>query len=122
MEMSVVSEVPNGKSGKDDETVPLNVTPGLGAEVRRSAPGKLLKEYRILAIASIVCGLSCLGMVALINSVKVRECRATDPERAQRCSRRARKYSLLAIGLWVGLLILVPTLMALVSYLLTLQN
>lgn len=32
------------------------------------------KDHRILAIASIICGLSCIGIVALINSVKVFLC------------------------------------------------
>ncbi|KAJ8414203.1 hypothetical protein AAFF_G00050730 [Aldrovandia affinis] len=81
-----------------------------------------IKDYKRLAIGSIICGISCIGICALINSVKVRERRVSDPEKAQMYSNKARKLSLIAIAVWVGLLILIPVLMALVSYLLTLKD
>ncbi|KAJ8284310.1 hypothetical protein COCON_G00031600 [Conger conger] len=81
-----------------------------------------IRDYRWLAIASIICGISCIGISALINSVKVQERRESDPEKAQVYSGNARKLSFIAIAVWVGLLILIPMLMALLSYLFTLQD
>ncbi|KAJ8245907.1 hypothetical protein GJAV_G00261570 [Gymnothorax javanicus] len=81
-----------------------------------------VKDHRRLAIGSIICGISCIGAYALINSVKARERRELDPEKAQMYSDNARKFSIIAIGLCLGLIILIPVLMAFVSYLLTLKD
>uniref|UniRef100_A0A4W4G8A0 Uncharacterized protein n=1 Tax=Electrophorus electricus TaxID=8005 RepID=A0A4W4G8A0_ELEEL len=59
------------------------------------------KDHRKLAIMSIICGLSCFGIMSLIYSVKV---------------------TVIAIISWVGLLILFPLSMGLISYLFTFIN
>lgn len=102
-----------------EEATPLQSVPGSG---KNEAPKIRCNDYRKLAIASIICGLSCVGIIALINSVKARERTSTDPESAQIYAHRARRCSLIAIALWFGLLVLILVLMALVSYLLTLIN
>uniref|UniRef100_A0A8C3S8Q1 Transmembrane protein 265 n=1 Tax=Chelydra serpentina TaxID=8475 RepID=A0A8C3S8Q1_CHESE len=66
------------------------------------------RALRNLAIGSIVCGCSCLGVLALIYAVKVR---------GDLWARKSFRFSLLSIGVWVSLLILVPLLMGLISYL-----
>ncbi|KAG9350035.1 hypothetical protein JZ751_026388 [Albula glossodonta] len=103
------------------EHVSLQTVPGTGnmtgAHAFSSGP---VRDYRRLAIGSIICGISCIGIYALINSVKAWERRESDPENAEIYSNKARKWSFFAIAAWVGLLILIPVLMALVSYLLTL--
>ncbi|KAJ8364408.1 hypothetical protein SKAU_G00132390 [Synaphobranchus kaupii] len=81
-----------------------------------------VRDYRWLAIGSIICGISCIGICALINSVKVRERRESDPEKAQVYSDDARKLSFIAIAVWIGLIILIPVMMAIISYLLTLKD
>lgn len=63
------------------EDIPLNTTPGSGGsedEVMSSKMGKrgaasffTDQHYRRLAICSIICGCSCIGIKSLINSVKV---------------------------------------------------
>uniref|UniRef100_A0A8C9VVH9 Si:dkey-16l2.20 n=1 Tax=Scleropages formosus TaxID=113540 RepID=A0A8C9VVH9_SCLFO len=92
-----------------DEEVPLDSDHHSGGRV---------KKYRLLAICSIICGVSCIGILSLVNSVKAQERRTKDPEKAQENSRLARKYGLLAIGLWVTIIVLTPLLMALLSYIL----
>lgn len=47
---------------------------------------------------------------------------SVDPERCARLSRRSRNLSIISILTWVALLALIPCLMALVSYLLTLKD
>ncbi|XP_071387204.1 transmembrane protein 265-like [Centroberyx affinis] len=76
------------------------------------------RDHRKLAIGSIICGISCIGIVALINSVKARE--AGNPQKAEHFSRRARKFGVISIVSWLALLVLAPLLLALCSYLLTL--
>ncbi|XP_028670780.1 transmembrane protein 265-like [Erpetoichthys calabaricus] len=105
---------PNMGGHRDSkETTPLN-----GDEATPSV-SRCHNDYRKLSIVSIICGLSCVGIMALINSVKAQEKRTSDPELAEQCALKARKFSILAILLWVAILVLVPTLMTLVSYLLT---
>ncbi|XP_036409404.1 transmembrane protein 265-like [Megalops cyprinoides] len=109
---------------KADEVVPLQSVQSTGHQSRGGddSPKSQIKDYRRLAIASIICGISCIGILSLISSVKVREWRQTDPEKAQVHSLKARRFSIIAIATWLGLLVLIPVLMALVSYLLTLIN
>lgn len=45
-----------------------------------------------------------------------------DPERAARFSQRAKKLSIISIVVWLTILALIPILMALISYLLTLRD
>lgn len=47
---------------------------------------------------------------------------ATDPEKALEFTRGAKKFGILSIVLWFSLLASIPVLMAVVSYLLTLQD
>lgn len=105
-----------------EEATPLQSVPGSGqlSSGKNEAPKIRRNDYRKLAIASIICGLSCVGIIALINSVKARERTSRDPESAQIYAHRARRFSLIAIAAWFGLLVLILVLMALVSYLLTL--
>ncbi|GAA6229874.1 transmembrane protein 265 [Lates japonicus] len=78
------------------------------------------KHHRKLAICSIICGISCIGIKALINSVKAEQ--TEDPDTAAKFSQRARKLGIISVVTWVGILISIPILLALVSYLLTLQD
>ncbi|KAJ8347395.1 hypothetical protein SKAU_G00287960 [Synaphobranchus kaupii] len=106
------------------EVTPLQSVPGSGLQTgsENDSPKPHYKDYRKLAISSIVCGISCIGIFALINSVKAREKSRKDPENAKSYSHKAKRLSLIAITVWVGVLVLIPMLMALVSYLLTLIN
>uniref|UniRef100_A0A3B3TES7 Si:dkey-16l2.20 n=1 Tax=Paramormyrops kingsleyae TaxID=1676925 RepID=A0A3B3TES7_9TELE len=93
------------------EAIPLQTVPIQKSEGKR--PSRRIKLYRKLAVCSIICGISCLGILALINSVRV----SVAYTRLE-FSRQARKYSVIAIVVWVGILVLTPVMMALVSYLL----
>uniref|UniRef100_A0A1A7WNS3 Uncharacterized protein n=1 Tax=Iconisemion striatum TaxID=60296 RepID=A0A1A7WNS3_9TELE len=84
---------------------------GCGATLRYN------KFHRRLAICSIICGFSCIGFKALIYSVKAEH--ATNDE-AKQLSKKARKYSIISIVLWVSFIISIPVLMALISYIITL--
>lgn len=69
------------------EEVSLHLLPGSGeaqspseASARRdSAPSCHDRNFRRLAYCSIVCGISCIGIFALVNSVKVRSCSGSVP-------------------------------------------
>lgn len=110
------------------EEVSLHLLPGSGETQNNgeasatcdSAPSCHDRNFRRLAYCSIICGISCIGIFALVNSVKAED--TVDPERAARLSRRSRNLSIISILTWVGLLALTPCLMALVSYLLTLKD
>lgn len=45
-----------------------------------------------------------------------------DPEKAAEFSQQAKKFGIISIVIWVSILALTPILMALISYLLTLQD
>ncbi|KAM3598921.1 uncharacterized protein V6R79_024215 [Siganus canaliculatus] len=113
------------------EEVPLTCIPGSGDEKNNSTTDEVITintsrfascsnniNHRKLAIFSIICGLSCIGITALINSVKAET--TTDPERAAEFSQRAKKFGFISIGTWLAILISFPLLLMLVSYLLTL--
>lgn len=112
------------------EEVKLNLIPGTGDTqidtchqvVTRQGDASCCqdKNHRKLAICSIICGLSCIGINALIYSVKAET--TTDPEAAVAFSNRAKKCGIISIVVWVSLLALTPLLMTLISYLLTLQD
>ncbi|KAF1379854.1 hypothetical protein PFLUV_G00180420 [Perca fluviatilis] len=108
------------------EDVPLNTIPGSGDaqnnQLTRQGAASCCgdKNNRKLAICSIICGISCIGIKALINSVKAET--TTDPEKAATFSKRAKKFGIISIVFWVAILALTPILMALISYLLTLQD
>ncbi|KAM4698719.1 transmembrane protein 265 [Rhinophrynus dorsalis] len=71
---------------------------------------------RNLAIMSIVCGLSCVGVKALILALQAEH--ETDQEKSVSLSRRSRRMSALSILLWLGVLLCVPFLLVLLSYVL----
>ncbi|XP_026871454.1 transmembrane protein 265 [Electrophorus electricus] len=87
------------------------------------------KDHRKLAIMSIICGLSCFGIMSLIYSVKTRATNkkldTNDPvstSKAKEYSNKTFKWGVIAIISWVGLLILFPLSMGLISYLFTFIN
>uniref|UniRef100_A0A8C8RID3 Transmembrane protein 265 n=1 Tax=Pelusios castaneus TaxID=367368 RepID=A0A8C8RID3_9SAUR len=75
------------------------------------------RALRYLAIGSIVCGCSCLGVLALIYAVKANEKRKTNSPDAALWAQKSCRCSFLSIGVCMSLLILVPLLMGLISYL-----
>ncbi|XP_051905269.1 transmembrane protein 265-like [Hippocampus zosterae] len=117
---------------KMDEEMPLKMVPGsvdpqeglMTAAAKKSGIGAAAcgndKHHRRLSVCSIICGISCIGIKALINSVKAET--ETDPTASIRFSRRAKKLAILSIVMWLALLALAPMLMALFSYVVTLQD
>lgn len=123
-----MSDQPQTMEEAADE-VQLNLLPGSGEEQnnlnhaisgRDAASCCTDSNYRKLAICSIICGLSCIGIKALIYSVKAEG--ATDPENAAEFSKRAKKFGIISIVVWFSFLASIPILMALLSYLFTLQD
>ncbi|KAF7660568.1 hypothetical protein LDENG_00279870 [Lucifuga dentata] len=118
------------------EEIPLNTIPGSGEMEHTQNDTSIQinccsresaatccedKHHRKLAICSIICGISCIGMVALINAVKAKQAqKADDPNSVKKYSTRARKYSIISIVVWVTILVFTPILMVLISYLVTL--
>uniref|UniRef100_A0A8B9LVA9 Si:dkey-16l2.20 n=1 Tax=Astyanax mexicanus TaxID=7994 RepID=A0A8B9LVA9_ASTMX len=80
-----------------------------GSQPSTAAQNCKNRDYRVLAISSIICGLSCIGIMSMIFSVK-------------EYSRKTLTYGILAIIVWVVILICTPLLVGLVSYLLTLKD
>lgn len=84
-------------------------------------------DHRRLAICSIICGLSCIGFVSLIYSVKSRETRKTLQNEGQtqkslkvkEYSRKALKWGVASIVAWVVLIFIFPLLVGLLSYIMT---
>ncbi|KAJ8250860.1 hypothetical protein GJAV_G00214040 [Gymnothorax javanicus] len=107
-----------------EEAYPLQSVPGSGLQTPRNngAPKVAYWDYKKLAISSIICGISCIGICALINSVKAQERSLRDPVNAQRYAQKARRLSIIAIVIWVCLLMLIPPLLILASYLITFIN
>lgn len=118
----------------DVEEIPLNTIAGTGNTNNNSVPACNCRTsrgqgtttccndrfHRKLAICSIICGISCIGILALKNSVKAKA--TSDPQRSKEFLRRAKKYSLISIVTWVSILASIPILMALISYLVTLND
>ncbi|KAJ1126170.1 hypothetical protein NDU88_004578 [Pleurodeles waltl] len=69
---------------------------------------------RNLAITSVICGFSCIGIVALIYAMKAEG--AGDLEAARTMRRKSRRFSILSISLWVGTLIFLPLFLGFLSY------
>lgn len=77
--------MPESAEAPRDEVMPLTVVAQRGDQDRRDETCKPVASrvrrmisyvrnddsYRVLAIFSIICGISCIGMKALISSVKV---------------------------------------------------
>ncbi|XP_053194517.1 transmembrane protein 265-like [Scomber japonicus] len=78
------------------------------------------KHHRKLAICSIICGCSCIGIKALINSVKAKTTR--DKTLAERYSQQAKKFGIISIVVWISILVSAPLLLMLISYLLTFKD
>ncbi|XP_069591355.1 transmembrane protein 265 [Ranitomeya imitator] len=75
-------------------------------------------SLRRFAIVSIICGVSCVGIRALILALQAeQEC---DHEMKGVLSRRSRRFSVLSILLFFGFLLSLPFLLVLFSYLMTL--
>ncbi|XP_032093773.1 transmembrane protein 265 [Thamnophis elegans] len=82
------------------------------------SPALNVRRLRSLAIASIICGCSCIGVVALIYAVKANEKQKTHCQNAAlHWARKSQFMSCLSIIVWVSLLILTPMLLVLMSYL-----
>ncbi|KAJ0000940.1 hypothetical protein NQD34_005960 [Periophthalmus magnuspinnatus] len=90
----------------------------------RRAAGSCCRDnhYRRLAIFSIMCGLSCIGIIALKYSVKAKERQRHDPESAAIFARKAKKFSIISIVTLFVTIGMALALMALVSYLATLKD
>ncbi|XP_034275671.1 transmembrane protein 265 [Pantherophis guttatus] len=83
-------------------------------------PALNVHRLRNLAIASIICGCSCIGVLALIYAVKANEKQKTHCQKAAlHWARKSRLMSCLSIIVWVSLLILIPMLLVLLSYLIS---
>ncbi|XP_008293557.1 uncharacterized protein LOC103367336 [Stegastes partitus] len=118
----------------EDEELPLTTVPGTGDAENNDTCNQVVissteqdtvscckeKHYRKLAICSIICGISCIGIKALIYSVKAETSR--DPAVMEKFSQRAKKFSIISLVTWFSILAIIPLLMALISYLLTLQD
>lgn len=110
-----------------EEELPLNVVAGSGDaqndDSNNQTTGKVFscckdKHHRKLAVCSIICGCSCIGIKALINSVQAEA--TGDPVMAERHLRKAKKFGIISIVTWISILAAIPILMGLISYLLTL--
>lgn len=112
---------------KVDESDPLNGIPEAGDAQNNDTRIQICNAFcnddpyhRKLAICSIICGISCIGIKALIHSVKAEM--TTDPEKATEFLNKAKKNSIISIVTLVSILAAIPILMALISYLLTLHD
>ncbi|TSQ23959.1 hypothetical protein Baya_11526 [Bagarius yarrelli] len=104
-------------------STPLTSTSNAQTDVEKGRDKVQVKDYRTLSICSIICGLSCLGIVSLIYSVKTRELNKRSPAetspKAKEYSKKTLKWGVGAIIAWVILILVFPLLMGLLSYLLT---
>lgn len=69
-------------------------------------------RLRYLAAISIICGCSCLGVMALVFAIKAEE----RHEEAIYWGSRARKFILASFAVWFAVLFLGPLLLWLLSY------
>ncbi|XP_075034819.1 transmembrane protein 265 [Mixophyes fleayi] len=72
---------------------------------------------RRLAIMSIVCGFSCIGIKALMLALQAEQ--ESDQQKKDLLSKRSRKFSIVSILMFVGALVLLPLLVVFISYILT---
>ncbi|EQB77959.1 helicase SRCAP [Camelus ferus] len=74
-------------------------------------------RLRYLAATSVVCGCSCLGVLALVFAIKAEERhKAGRLEEAMHWGARARRFILASFATWLAVLILGPVLLWLLSY------
>uniref|UniRef100_A0A9J8BY94 Si:dkey-16l2.20 n=1 Tax=Cyprinus carpio carpio TaxID=630221 RepID=A0A9J8BY94_CYPCA len=84
-------------------------------------------DHRKLAICSIICGLSCFGIMSLKYSVKARETRKRlqnedcpeTREMVKKYSEKACKWGIGSIVAWVVLILIFPLLVGFLSYVVT---
>ncbi|XP_030065177.1 transmembrane protein 265 [Microcaecilia unicolor] len=75
-------------------------------------------KLRHLAIASIICGYSCIGIAALFYAMKAIEKEKVNRGGAGPFRRKSIKLSIISILLWITTLILVPLFLYFLSYIL----
>ncbi|XP_013360222.1 PREDICTED: transmembrane protein 265 [Chinchilla lanigera] len=74
-------------------------------------------RLRCLAATSIICGCSCLGVMALVFAIKAEERhKAGRFEEAVHWGARSRRLILASFAVWLAVLILSPVLLWLLSY------
>nr|XP_012807290.1 transmembrane protein 265 [Jaculus jaculus] len=74
-------------------------------------------RLRYWAATSIVCGCSCLGVMALVFAIKAEERhKAGRSEEAVYWGARARRFILASFAVWLAVLVLGPLLLFLLSY------
>ncbi|XP_012783024.1 transmembrane protein 265 [Ochotona princeps] len=74
-------------------------------------------RLRYLAAASIICGCSCLGVIALVFAIKAEERhKAARCEEAVYWGARARRLIVASFAVWLAVLLLSPLLLWLLSY------
>ncbi|XP_066485081.1 transmembrane protein 265 [Tiliqua scincoides] len=114
-------ELRNGAPPRDGvETIMVNMTGVLEPETPTKVPILHMHRLRNLAIASIICGCSCTGVLALIYAIKASEKqKAGSHDSAVFWSQKSRRMSWLSISIWVSLLIMVPLLVMLISYIIS---
>ncbi|KAF4116053.1 hypothetical protein G5714_003542 [Onychostoma macrolepis] len=87
-------------------------------------------DHRKLAICSIICGLSCFGIISLKYSVKAREmkkrlknedCPQTR-KKVKKYSEKACKWGIGSIVAWVVLILIFPLLVGFVSFVVTFMD
>nr|XP_033802912.1 transmembrane protein 265 isoform X2 [Geotrypetes seraphini]XP_033802913.1 transmembrane protein 265 isoform X2 [Geotrypetes seraphini]XP_033802914.1 transmembrane protein 265 isoform X2 [Geotrypetes seraphini] len=90
----------------------LNEIPEFASATKKS------HKLRHLAIASIICGYSCIGIAALFNAMKAVEKEKVNRVVAEPFRRKSIKLSIISILLWLTTLILVPLFIYFLSYIL----
>ncbi|XP_077129717.1 transmembrane protein 265 [Ranitomeya variabilis] len=120
-----MSENQKLQNGADEEIeifirpVPEPTSPPDSRQHRQDHPTRQPScSLRRLAIVSIICGVSCVGIRALILALQAEQ--ACDQEMKSALSRRSRRFSVLSILLFFGFLLSLPFLLVLFSYLMTL--
>nr|XP_020669213.1 transmembrane protein 265 [Pogona vitticeps] len=109
-----------GSPPRDGETAVMISTDMSRTDPPAKQPPLKMHRFRNLAIASIICGCSCIGVLALIYAVKAKEKQKNDSQdSAVYWARRSRCMSFLSIGVWLCFLILVPLSIILLSYILS---
>lgn len=82
-------------------------------------------DHRKLAICSIICGLSCFGIMSFMYSVKAREtrkrledCQETR-DKVKNYSQKACRWGIGSIVAWVVLILIFPLLIGFLSFIIT---
>ncbi|XP_040211581.1 transmembrane protein 265 [Rana temporaria] len=110
-----MKELPNPAGGKIQNGSPEETRILINQNQRWSSPPCRLRR---LAIMSIVCGISCVGIKALLLALRAE--REVGVKNYEVLARRSRRFAVLSIALFVGGLVLLPVLVVLVSYIMTL--